>query len=61
MRLTSPSNDPAATSGTTLGGATITDTGDWSGTWEAIPTGNEQKIDVTIPSTSAAIVKITTD
>ncbi len=59
LRLTSPGNDPSATSGTTLGNATITDDGQWSGTWENLPIDSDGKTTVTVPATSAAIVKLT--
>jgi hypothetical protein len=53
MLLTSPNHDPGAKEGITLGGAAILG-GDWEGKWTAVAPGT-----ITIPGTSAAVIKLT--
>jgi hypothetical protein len=59
ISLTQSSNDVAATSGVTLGGAEIASDGSWAGTWK--PLGNDKigVFAVTVPAASAVIVKLT--
>jgi hypothetical protein len=57
--LSAPQNDVAATSGETLGGATIEKDGSWTGTWQ--PSNSRASDTVTnleIPPASAAIIKL---
>ena len=42
----------------TLGGATITGSAPWNGTWSALPAGPHGEISLTVKATTAAIVKI---
>ena len=60
MTLTSgePADATAATA--TLGGATITGDARWNGTWYTLPAGPGAAISLTVPATTAAIVKIET-
>lgn len=55
--LTAPNNDPSATNGITLGGASISDDGPWQGQWTALGVTNDQ-CTVTAGACSAAIVRI---
>ena len=48
----------AAGTGATLGGAEITGDASWDGEWTALPTEPGAGISLTVPATSAAIVKI---
>jgi Glycosyl hydrolase family 79 C-terminal beta domain len=58
MFLAAPNNDPSATNGITLGGVAITNSGSWLGQWTALdPLTNGQCV-VTVPATSAAVIKI---
>ena len=60
MFLTAPQNDITATAGVTLGGAPITDTGSWSGTWTSLAGSfTNGHFSVTVPAASAAIVQLT--
>lgn len=55
MLLTAPGL--SATSGITLGGASITADGEWKGTWQPIPF-SRQSLQVKVPSASAILLKI---
>jgi Secretion system C-terminal sorting domain len=56
MFLKSP-NGVTDTSGVTIGGAAITNTG-WSGTWSPVDSVHADSVFVTVPGSQAAIVKI---
>lgn len=58
MYLKAPENDVAATTGITLGGATINNTGTWQGKWSAFKPEPNEKLVVPVSKASAAIVKI---
>ncbi len=58
MFLTAPNNDVQATSGITLGGGTITNNAPWQGQWTALPPAQNGACTVTVPATSAVVVKI---
>ena len=58
MFLTAPNGDAGATSGITLGGASITNDAPWHGQWTALDPLAIGQCKVTIPATSAAIIKI---
>jgi hypothetical protein len=60
MFLTAPGSDITATTGVTLGGASIQDNGSWSGTWTSLaaPFSNGH-FSVNVPAASAAIVQLT--
>lgn len=58
MALTDPSGDVAATSGVTLGGAAISASGSWNGTWTRLPSATGDRI-VTVPAGSALLVRLT--
>lgn len=49
-------NDISATTGITLGNATINNTGEWQGKWTMLP--NQRNDPLTIPAASAIILKI---
>ncbi len=59
MFLVATNNDPGATNGITLGGASITSTGPWLGQWTELDSLVNGECVVTVPATSVAIVKIT--
>ncbi len=62
IRLTAPDNDVARKTGVTLGGAEITDAGEWSGQWQPVlvPMQKSQFVLlVDVPAASAAVVKLT--
>jgi len=56
MYLKAPNNDVSATSGISLGNATINNTGEWQGKWTVLPPPGNGAISV--PAASAAIVRI---
>ncbi len=58
MYLTAPDNDVAATSGITLGGATIDSNHLWQGTWETLNLKGSNGCELEVVGPSAAIVKI---
>lgn len=60
MLLTAPDGDPAARTGVTLGGAAFGDDGSWSGQWTPLAVGPDGACVVTVPATSAAILRIQT-
>jgi hypothetical protein len=58
MYLTAPGGNIAASNGITLGGAVITNNAPWSGQWTALnPVANNQ-CTLTVPASSAAVVRI---
>ena len=57
ISLAQTSNDVAATSGVTLGGAEITADGSWAGKWQAGRSVKNGEVSVTVPAASAVIVK----
>ena len=57
ISLAQSSNDVAATSGVTLGGAEITADGSWAGKWQAGRSVKNGEVSVTVPAASAVIVK----
>lgn len=58
MFLTAPDNNVAATNGITLGGAPIVNHAPWRGQWTALDPPEEGPCIVTVPATSAVILKI---
>ena len=59
MFLTAPNGDVAATSGVTLGGATITNNAPWEGKWTPLQSSDAGQCSVKVPAASAVLVKIT--
>jgi Secretion system C-terminal sorting domain/Glycosyl hydrolase family 79 C-terminal beta domain len=61
--LQAPNGNLAATSGITLGGAPINNSGTWQGVWSPIDSvnSNDSSYMLTVPAGSAAIVKIKTN
>jgi hypothetical protein len=59
MTLAASEPGDAGAAGATLGGATITGDAEWDGRWSALPAGPGPGVRVTVPATSAAIVRIT--
>jgi hypothetical protein len=57
MNLTG-ANGIYATNGVTLGGSSITNNAAWTGTWTAMGSVTNNQFTVTVPATSATIVKI---
>ena len=51
-----PGNPGAASA--TLGGAAITGDTPWDGQWRALPAGPGPGISLTVPATSAAVVRL---
>lgn len=51
-----PGNESSATA--TLGGAAITNSGPWQGGWTALPNGSQGRIAVTVPATTAMVVRV---
>lgn len=58
MDMTAPQSNPTATSGITLGGATINDNGSFHGKWSSLDSVENGRYVLKVPATSAAIVKI---
>lgn len=58
MSLKAPNNDVAATSGISLGNATINNTGEWQGQWTPLPPPANGPLTIPVSAASAAIVKI---
>jgi hypothetical protein len=58
MYLESPRNDVAATTGITLGGASINNSGTWNGKWNHLDSVHPGQFKVTVRAPSATIVKI---
>lgn len=61
MFLTAPNSDVGATSGITLGGASITNDASWHGKWSPLKPALKGQYMVIVPATSAAIIKIARD
>ena len=61
IRLTAPEGDVAATSGVTLGGAEVTEDGNWNGRWEQVSVPNKDELTLTVPAASAAVLELTAD
>ena len=60
MFLTAPQSDITAMAGVKLGGASIKDNGDWSGTWTALEApSNTGHFSIKVPAAAAAIVLLT--
>ncbi len=55
--LTAPGNDAAAKEGITIGGAAL-DSGSWDGRWTTLPPARNGELTLTVPGTSAVIVKL---
>lgn len=58
--LTAPDNNPEATSGITLGGASIENNRTWQGKWESLSLSKSGNLIVKVPVHSAIILKIKT-
>jgi hypothetical protein len=58
MTLAAQEPGNAASTGATLGGAAITGDTTWDGTWSPLPADPQSGITLTVPSATAAIVKI---
>jgi hypothetical protein len=58
MYLKAPNNDVAATTGISLGNATINNTGEWQGKWTILPPLGNGPLTIPVSAASAAIVKI---
>jgi len=58
VALAQSSNDVAATSGVTLGGAEIATDGTWAGAWKTLAENKTGGFSVTIPPASAVIVRL---
>src|SRR5262249_25386593 len=58
MFLTAPAGNVGATNGILLGGASITNNAPWLGQWTALAAPTNGRCVVTVPSASAAIVKM---
>lgn len=56
--LTAPNNDVGATSGVTLGGATITNDSPWRGKWTTLKNTADGQCTVSVPASSAAVLKL---
>ena len=62
MFLTAPGSEVEAKSGVTLGGAAISNDGNWNGAWTPLvaPSGSNQ-FKLKVPASAAAVVKLTQD
>jgi hypothetical protein len=58
MSLKAPTNNVAATSGITLGNATINNSGEWQGKWTPLQSGNDGRLTIPVSATSAVIARI---
>jgi hypothetical protein len=58
MYLNAPNNDVSATSGISLGNATVNNTGEWQGKWTLLPAVGNGPLTIPVSAASAAIVKI---
>jgi hypothetical protein len=56
--LTSPNDDAKATAGISLGGAPITNHAPWQGQWNVLTPTADHWCQVTVPATSAVVVKL---
>lgn len=58
MYLKAPGNDVAAKTGITLGGATLSNTGEWRGEWSRMNVEDKDQLNIPLSAASAVIVKI---
>ncbi len=58
MALTAPKDDITATSGITLGGAEISEAGNWSGAWTSWHASARKNVQVKVPAGSVLIVRL---
>jgi hypothetical protein len=58
MYLKAANKDVAATTGISLGNATINNTGEWQGQWTLLPSVGNGPLTISLSAASAAIVKI---
>jgi hypothetical protein len=58
LSLLSKTGDPLATTGVTLGGDTIANNRPWNGTWAPVPAAKKGRYTITVPATSAVVVRI---
>ena len=58
MYLAAPNGNVAATSGVTLGGASIKDDASWDGQWAQLKPGEDGRVSVTVPAATAAVVRL---
>lgn len=58
MYLKAPKNDVAATTGISLGNATINNAGEWQGKWTQLPPVEKGPLTIPVSAASAVIVKI---
>lgn len=58
MFLAASDKNPSAKTGVTLGGGTISATGDWLGEWQPVVAVPQEKCSVDVPELSAAIIRI---
>lgn len=58
MYLKAPKNDVSATTGVSLGDATINNTGEWQGKWTTLQRTGNDRLTIPVSAASAAIVKI---
>lgn len=58
MRLAAADGQPTARTGITLGGSAIGDDGSWSGQWTTLAADEDGGCRVTVPATSAVVVRI---
>ena len=56
--LSVPNRDVSATTGVTLGGAPITDDGNWKGVWDRLPPLSNGEVTLKLPPASAAILRL---
>jgi hypothetical protein len=56
--LTVAGGHVAATTGVTVGGATISDDGTWTGKWETIPILSNGEVTLKVPAASAVVVRL---
>lgn len=57
--LANSNHDIAATAGTTVGDATISEDGQWTGKWNPLPASSQPgQFTITVPAASAAIIKL---
>ena len=62
IRLSSPQNDIALLSGTTLGGAGIEGDGSWRGKWASLrASGSQSRFLLRLPPATAAVIKVLPD
>jgi Glycosyl hydrolase family 79 C-terminal beta domain len=58
ISLQAPHGDAAATTGITLGGASIEKGGSWNGVWQSLPSsGRRGELQINVPAASAVVVR----